>query len=80
MSAPFFRSQLNLVPVPRYVAAESPTIPSTVVNIEPEGSHLLPGSINFAIIPAANPIMIVQTRAITSSYLSGRSFMPWPST
>src|SRR5215472_13206541 len=53
---------------PRYVATKAPTIPSTVVQINPVGSYLFPGYRNFAITPAT-PIMIVQMIPIATSLM-----------
>jgi hypothetical protein len=44
---------------PRYVATKAPTIPSSVVRTNPDGS-LSPGVMNLAITPAINPMMILQ--------------------
>jgi hypothetical protein len=45
--------------LPQILATKAPTIPSSVVRANPDGS-LSPGVINFAITPAIHPMMIVQ--------------------
>src|SRR3954451_3688342 len=47
-------------------------IPSIVVRIKPEGS-LSPGVMNFAIMPAIKPMMIVQMMLITASWAASWS-------